>query len=395
MRLRLWTWLGAVLALALALAPASAPARSLPGTPVPPNFVGVDLDGPPLIAADHLNLARQFDLMVASGVESVRVAFSWAAAQPYQSFAQVPSGQRGRFTNVGGVPTDFSATDKLVSLAAQRHIELLPTVLYAPGWDEGANRPGGYGPPKRSGPYTAYLTALIGRYGPRGSFWSSHRPKVPIRWWQIWNEPNLDYYWPQPFAKSYVALLKAAHDAIKRADPGAQVVLGALTNRAWKFLGQVDREPGARSDYDVISVNGFTEKPAGVLLYLRYVRRAAIRDGQRSKPILASELSWPSAKGKTSQYFTWNTTEQGQASNISRLLPMLAANRSALNLIGFDYYTWMGAESPGAIAFDFAGLLRYDTHRRVVVKPALAAFTRGSLALEHCRRKRGDASRCA
>ena len=42
--------------------------------------------------------------------------------------------------------------------------------------------------------------------------------------WQIWNEENLTYYWHQPFASSYISLLRAAHNAIKRADPGAKVM---------------------------------------------------------------------------------------------------------------------------------------------------------------------------
>ncbi len=381
-----------------ALLTVSAPsgwARSLPGTPVPPNFVGVDLDGPPLNPADGIDPTAQFDRMVSHGVETVRVAFSWAAAQPYRRFHEVPASEAARFTNVHGVPTDFTQTDSLVLLASAYHLKLLPTILYAPGWDEGPNRSGAYGPPRRTGPFKAFLTALIKRYGPRGSFWAHNSAGMPIRWWQIWNEPNLSYYWPQPFAKSYVAVLRAAHSAIKRADPGAQVVLGALTNAAWKFLGQVDSQPGAVSAYDVISVNAFTAQPAGVIKYLSYVRRAAIHDGARRKPIIASELSWSSGKGKTPQNYTWNTDEKGQARKISALLPMLAAKRRALNLTNFYYYTWMGAEARGNIAFDFAGLLRYDSQGRIHAKPALSAFGRGTLALEHCARKRDVADRCA
>ena len=82
-----------------------------------------------------LNLARQFDNMVAAGVGSVRVAFNWATAQPYQTMADVPAGQQSQFTDVSGVPTDFSQTDQFVELAAQRGVTLLPTVLYAPSWD--------------------------------------------------------------------------------------------------------------------------------------------------------------------------------------------------------------------------------------------------------------------
>ncbi len=325
----------------------------LPGTPVPQGFVGVDLNGPPVTTDDHINLSRQLGLMVTSGVQSVRVAFQWYLAQPYPSWNAVPADQLNQFVDVGGVPTDFSDSDEIVGLAAQHGLTVLPTLLYAPGWDAGSNQDG-YAPPARSGPFTAYLTALIERYGPQGTFWSNHKPKLPIRMWQIWNEPNLGYYWPQPFAKSYVPLLRAAHTAMKQADPGAKLVLGALTNTAWTYLGQIDKAPGGRGAYDVISVNGFTSTPANVIRFLQYTRRAANRDGDSKKPLLATEVSWPSAKGKSPQHYTWNTTEKGQASNIAELLPLIAAHRAPLGLMGFYYYTWMGQETPHAPAFNYA-----------------------------------------
>ena len=110
---------------------------------------------------------------------------------------------------------------------------VLPLVLYAPAWDAAKNRTG-YSIPKRPGPYADFLAALVKRYGPHGTFWSGRSgARVPIRSWRIWNEPNLGYSWPQPFARGYVSL-SSDHAAIKRADPGAKVVLGGLTNFAWK-----------------------------------------------------------------------------------------------------------------------------------------------------------------
>jgi hypothetical protein len=383
-----------------AVMPASALGRSLAPpvrvlAPTPPGFVGVDTDGPLLDPASDLNLGRQLDQMVASGVESVRVAFDWAAAQPFESSAEVPADQATEFTDVGGVPTEFATTDELVGLAAQRGLTLLPTVLYAPRWDARTNR-GGLSTPAKTAPYASYLTALVRRYGPHGSFWAMHPGvrKLPVRRWQIWNEPNLSYYWPQPFATRYVALLRAAHTAIRRADPGAKVVLGALTNFAWKSIGQIYRVRGARSLFDIVSVNGFTKTPSGVMLFLRIVRNALIRLGDARRPLLATEVSWPSAQGKSPQHYDFNTTDAGQARNIAAVLPMLGAQRTQLRLIGFYYYTWVGAEKRRAPAFSFAGLLSLQ-NGRLVAKPALSAFRTGALALEHCRQKAAIASRCA
>jgi hypothetical protein len=354
---------------------------------VPPGFVGVNVGGPMDAPARGVNLAQQFDLMVRSGVESIRVVFSWASAQPYASWSRVPAGQAGQFVDAGGVPTSFVITDQTVLMAAERGLRVLPTIIYAPSWDARV-RPAWLPVPRSPGPYAAYLTALIGRYGPRGSFWAEHPnlPREPIRAWQIWNEPNLTHYWPQPFARSYVGLLRASHAAIKRADPQAQVVLGALTNAAWVYLGQIAKVPGARGLFDVVAVDGYTSTPRRVIQLLTLVRQEMAGIGERRTPLLASEVSFPSAVGKSPQHFDWNTTEAGQARDVARLLPLLAADRTRLNLIGFDYYTWMGAEYPGAPAFNFAGLLRWQNNGTVSPKPALSAFTRAALALEGCRR---------
>jgi hypothetical protein len=239
------------------------------------------------------------------------------------------------------------------------------------------------------------VSALIGRYGPHGSFWAANPsiPKQPIRQWQIWNEPNIAYYWHQPFADGYAQLLKAAHAAIKKADPGARTVLGALTDFAWVSFSQLAKRPGFISDFDVAAVNGFTKRPADVIHYMQFMRRAMNRDGAKDKPLLATEVSWPSAVGQT-KGFDFDTTEAGQARNLKALLPMIAADYQQLGLSGFDWYTWMGAETRNASTpFDFSGLFAF-ADGDVRAKPVLKVFRAGALKLEGCRSKGPLATDC-
>jgi hypothetical protein len=383
-----------VLAAALATQAGAAGQQLAAPGPVPQGFVGVDVDGPMFGPDTPINFTNQLKTMVVSGVQSVRVAFSWAAAQPYETEAAVPDAQTASFTDVGGVPTSFQFTDMVVGDAARDRITVLPTALYAPQWDAVTNS-SGVAYPRQAAPYAAYLTALIGRYGPHGSFWRENPgiPKMPIRSWQIWNEPNLAYYWKQPFAASYVSFLKVAHAAVKKADPGARVVLGALTNTAWKSLGQIYKIKGAKNLFDVVAINGFTKIPANVMLFMVFVRRAMAHFGDGAKPLMATEISWPSAKGKTSANFDFITTEAGQARNISTLLPLIGRQRLSLHLIGVYWYTWMGQEDPHTGPFNFSGLLGFHDGD-VTVKPALAAFKTGVLALEGCKRKGAVATSC-
>jgi hypothetical protein len=271
-------------------------------------------------------------------------------------------------------------------------------VEHTPSWDalQPHNRSSA---PASPAPYAAFLTALVKRYGPGGSFWAAHPsvPATPVRMWQIWNEPHFTSYWSQqPFAPSYVRLLTAAHAAIKAADPGAEVVLAGLADFSWQYLAQIYRQPGARNLFDVVAIHPYTAEPAGVIVILKKVRAVMDQFGDSHKPILATEITWPSSEGKAPPQFGVGVTEAQQAQRLNEVMPMLASDRSQLGLLGFYWYTWMGNETPGSspYAFNYAGLLKYE-HGTVSPKPALAVFKRWALQIEHCQRKSGNADTCA
>jgi hypothetical protein len=358
----------------------------------------MNLDGP--MFGGRIDVAQQLDTVVASGVESVRVAFNWSAAQPYRNFAalQASGADPNDFENVGGVPTSFVTTDQIVGLAAQRRLSLVPVVIYAPGWDAAKHRAfPSIERPADQQPYADYVKALVRRYGPHGSYWADHPsiPKVPIRMWQIWNEPDIPSFWPtRPWPKDYVRLLRAAHAAIKQADPHAQVVLAGLPNYSWLYLKAIYKVPGARGSFDVVAIHPYTAQPAGVITILRNARNVMDAAGDSRKPILASEIGWPSSRGKSPHDFS--TTEVGQAADVGAVLPLLQANRVALGLIGFDFYSWVGDEYAGAPAFYYSGLFRFnDKTGHVIPKPAWGTFRRAALAMERCSAKDSVATVCS
>jgi hypothetical protein len=376
----------------------SAPASSLAGTGVPQGFVGVDVDGPLYpVTAPGVDLPSQLDAMVAAGAQSLRVTFDWSWSQPYQRFSQVPAALKSQFTSVGGVPTRFSEMDQIVGLAAQRGLTVLPTVIFAPNWDASKPPVGAISVPKRTGPYANFVSALVHRYGPNGSFWATHSPKIAVRMWEIWNEPNIFHFWfPHPFLPSYIGLLRAAHNAIRRADPGAKVVLAGMPNFSWKQLGNIYKIKGAGALFDVVALHPYTKNPQGVITIAQNVRAVMNAHGDLHKPILVDEISWPSSQGQTTHNIGYDfvTTPAGQAAKLAQVIPLLGKNRVKLGLIGFDYYTWAGIEDKNGLAFDFSGLERFTTTGQFVAKPALAAFRHGALGLEGCRQKGSRATIC-
>jgi hypothetical protein len=390
MRSRLFPPLLAVLA-TLAIAPAAALAA------VPQGFVGTNIDGP--FFYPQMDQSGQMSQMVASGVESARVLVNWGAMQPYSSFQSMPPSPPGTFQNIGGVPTNFALMDDVVGLAATHGLTVLPQIEYAPPWDSG-NPSNKASPPKSAAPYARFVQALVQRYGPRGTFWAANPgvPRIPVRMWQIWNEPDFTSYWSQqPFEKGYMNLVRAAHAAIKSADPGAKVILAGLPNLSWIYLQKIYAIRGARGLFDAVAVHPYTATPSGAITIIRRVRAVMDRAGDRGKPIFATELSWPSASGKARTLFENATTESGQATKVPQAMRLLAKYRKTLRIGGFYYYTWMTNETmPGASGdpFNFAGLLRFINGVGITPKPVYATFTSAALAIEGCRSKSGVATNC-
>jgi hypothetical protein len=367
---------GVALAACLAATPAHATAR------VPQGFLGVVADGP--LFDPRVDLGREIGVMASVGVQSTRFSIYWDAAQPYAGAQDVPPDQRGRFADEAGVPTDWAAVDRFVGLSAVRRLGLLPVVLRAPAWArEHPELPNS--PPSVAGrvAYARFLAALVRRYGPRGTFWSANPrlPRMPIRRWQIWNEPAGVRDWSdQPGLPAYAKLLPPSYRAVKAADPGAQVVLAGLVGRSWDQLAELYRL-GARRYFDAVAIHPFSARVSNVMKILRLARAVMRRRGDVRKSLLVTELSWPSAKGRTTVKYGFETTERGQAARLRTALGAIAADRRRLRIAAVYWSSWLSYDRDPNYSFDYSGLRRLDSDR-VVAKPAYFAFRQVARRLE-------------
>ena len=200
------------------------------------------------------------------------------------------------------MPTDFAGTDQIVALAAARGMAVVPIVMYTPSWDAAPGLAADLALPRDNRPYGGYLTTLIERYGPRGSFWDQNPtlPRRPIRTREIWDEPDLRCFWPTPhWASGYVAPLGRAHAAVRHADPGARAILAGLTAYSWLDLASIYHVRGARRLFDVVEVHPYTKYPGGVVRILSFVRATMDKAGDRGEPMIAGETGWMSSLGQT------------------------------------------------------------------------------------------------
>lgn len=371
---------GACCALTLVASPATASAAK---RSVPAGFFGVMADGP--LTSGAVSLSQETVTMRKVGVETVRVVFDWAAVQPYASFADVPPDQLARFTDVGGVPTDFATTDAFVSATAARGLRVLPVLIRAPAW--AVDGPASYNaPPADNATFARFAAAMVGRYGQSGSFWTGRKVRVPIRDWQVWNEPNLGTYWAiQPdWAPTYAALLKSAATAIRNADRSARVVTAGLTNgsrsTAWEALAKL-YAAGAKGSFDVVALHPYTRKVAGIIETTEHVR-SVMKKRKDIKPIALTEISFSSSNGDSpDRYATWDTTESGQAKAATSALRTIAKERTRLGIRQVSWYSWLSPMASRAAWSEYSGLSRMSG-TRVVRKPALAAYARIALPLE-------------
>ena len=258
---------------------ASVGIATTPAHAAPKRFFGVVYDRD-VALAPAATQDEQFALMHRSGVATARIVFSWNDAQPAQD-----------------QPPDFADTDAMVARAARNDIQILPIVMYAPAWariDPGDPASS----PRDDADYTAFLDALVARYGPSGSFWSEHAdvPKRPLRTWQVWNEPQLRYQWAESdWEAGYGRLLHAAHDALKRDDPGCTVVLAAATNFAWDALQGLYAKGDIKGEFDVAALNPYTGSAGRVLKAAQLFRAVLKRHGDNNKPLWITELTWPAS----------------------------------------------------------------------------------------------------
>ena len=250
---------------------------------VPFGFFGVTLISE-LSTANRLTdaqLDQQLALMAGSGVESLRVSFSWSAVQP----------EATRY--------NWTALDRLVAAAARHRISLIVNISGGVRWNTTSPPGSDYTryPPKDPKAFGEMMRQAMLRYGSKGTFWSQNPgvPKVPVRKWQIWNEQMAPWYWaPRPWAPTYVKILKASYKAIKKADKRAKVMAGSLMSygnyHQWDGVRDMYRQ-GAKGYFDEIAVHPFTNDPkakvaaAQTIEILRRVRTVLKRNRDTRKTI--------------------------------------------------------------------------------------------------------------
>jgi glycosyl hydrolase family 42 (putative beta-galactosidase) len=354
--------LAACLLLALSL---GTQANSAKPPPAPKGFFG--------IAPQNVLTDADVQYMQAGGIDAIRWPLAWAAVQP---------------TRTGGY--NWAVLDPIVEVAARRGLEVLPFVYATPRWisRKYTTLPVDNGRVKLA--WTQFLEAAVRRYGPGGEFWRERAPgvvqyepaiarEVPIRKWQIWNEANFFYFAYPASPQRFTRLLKISSPAIKRIDPGAQVILSGLFGEpaakgkrgmpAAQFLSAIYRTPGIKRFFDGIALHPYAAFPEDLEEMVEALSEVTEENQDRRVPFYITEMGWGSENNFNQVAFEQGI--RGQVKQLKASYGYLLENRRRLNLKQVYWFSWKDLE--GTCTFcDSVGFFREGPKFRA--KPAWRAF---------------------
>ncbi len=242
------------------------------------------------------NVRRSLALIKDAGFGWVRQEFPWEDIEIHG---------RGDFLDRRNDPprVAWEKYDRIVDLARDHHLELLVRLDNPPDWafaDPAAS--GEKGPPDDWRDFGNFVATVVGRYCGR------------IRYYQIWNEPNIYPEWGERDVDpaGYARLLALAAKRARGACPGVVIVSAALAQtteaggRNMDDLAYLEAlyEAGWADDFDVLAVQAFglwtgptdcrVSRERTNFVRPLLARDIMVRHGDAHKPVWITEMGWDS-----------------------------------------------------------------------------------------------------
>jgi O-antigen ligase len=313
------------------------------GTNIPkvPHTRAADLGANPvgvntffIFEQDRNNIIRSLDMLKEARIGFIRQLFAWEDIE-YQG--------RGDFRDKNG-KNGWDLYDFIVQEANVRGIQVIARLDRPPVWSrlkvldtlptEELKRTV-TGPPDDYAEFGRFVGATVSRY------------KGKVKYFQLWNEPNLEAEWnaKKVDPEGYTRLLKIGYEAAKRANPDSVIIAAALAptdqNRPefnnLNELVYLDRmyQAGAKAYFDVLGAQiyglgyspqfrytepDFKYKDLKRINFSRVVDLRAVMEkwNDFAKPVWATEYGWVSLPPNLPQSTQWgeSVSEQTQGEYI-------------------------------------------------------------------------------
>ena len=205
--------------------------------PVIPEGVGVNIH----FVTGH---EKDLDMIAAAGFRYVRMDFTWAGIER----------KKGEY--------DWAGYDELLRHLESRKLKALFILDYSnPLYEDsvtsgnpidGQVRKTTAAPqkPESIAAFARWAGAAAARYAGRSVLW------------EIWNEPNIQFWPPKPDVEQYIRLASATCEAVRSNAPQATLVAPATSGFPWEFLEKV-LQSGLLSILDAVSVHPYRDYKSG------------------------------------------------------------------------------------------------------------------------------------
>ncbi len=135
--------------------------------------------------------------------------------------------------------------------------------------------------------WARYVAEMVTRY------------RDQVKYWEVWNEPNGQQFWgDEPSAREYAAVLKTAYTTIKRLDPHAVVIGGAIAGTDLNYLRELF-DAGGLNYMDVLSIHPYRVGGPDETDLLRDLQfhQELMHEYGYEKPIWLTEIGWATDTG--------------------------------------------------------------------------------------------------
>lgn len=237
--------------------------------------------------------------------------------------------------------------DRLVALAEKYGLQIIARLDNPPGWTRRVGDPPAWtlAPPDNFEDYGDFVYAVVSRYRGR------------IRYYQIWNEPNIYPEWgDQPADPAgYVRLLQLAYRHAKQADPDCVILSAGLAQtteetppefgpRNMSDLLYLEKmyQAGVKGYFDIMGAMVYglwtgpydrrTSRDRANFSRVQLLREIMVRHGDADKAIWATEVGW----NATPQDFP-GVPSYGRVSELDQAIYAVQAYRRAAR-----EWPWMG-----------------------------------------------------
>lgn len=298
-----------------------------------------------------------FTKMTDLGMDAAREEFSWTSIES--------SNDSWNYSNYDQIVTDYNSNN----------IEMLGLLVKSPSWSNGGRNntyvPNNNGSDNNLDEWYEFVRTTVERYDGDGN---ADAPGSPIVIdWELWNEPNHDYYFNVTSHDRdywYAKMLKRGYQAVQDAVLGspielhAKVVFGGTSGADNTFIYDVVNNNGGTPYCDVFAVHPYRSHNK-IETYVNFEdslqyqigRVVAMAKKYGDKPIWLTEIGWR----------TDVVSEQTQADYLTRTMLAVFSNESVERVYVYDLKD--AGDGPwGLMDSSWTEKTSYDAYKTIVSK---------------------------